>query len=76
MKKINIPYYIILVLSIILFIVSVFLNPYSFSYLAALVFILLLALLVFSTGLIIIRKSFIRKILQNILFYILFCYYH
>ena len=73
MKKINIPYYIILVLSIILFIVSVFLNPYSFSYLAALVFILLLALLVFSTGLIINKKEFYQKNITKyiILYFIL-----
>lgn len=61
MKKINISHYIILLLSMILFIVSVFLNPYSFSYLAVLVLILLLALLVFSTGIIINKQEFYQK---------------
>lgn len=61
MKKLSIPYYILLLVSIILFTVSIFINPYSFSYLAALIFIILLAFFIFCTGLIINKQDFYRK---------------
>lgn len=73
MKKLSIPYYILLLVSIILFTVSNFINPYSFSYLAALIFIILLASFIFCTGLIMNKQDFYRKNITKyiILYFIL-----
>ena len=73
MKKLSIPYYILLLVSIILFTVSNFINPYSFSYLAALIFIILLAFFIFCTGLIMNKQDFYRKNITKyiILYFIL-----
>lgn len=73
MKKLSIPYYILLLVSIILFTVSIFINPYSFSCLAALIFIILLAFFIFCTGLIINKQDFYRKNITKyiILYFIL-----
>lgn len=73
MKKLSIPYYILLLVSIILFTVSIFINPYSFSYLAALIFIILLASFIFCTGLIMNKQDFYRKNITKyiILYFIL-----
>lgn len=73
MKKLSIPYYILLLVSIILFTVSNFINPYSFSYLVALIFIILLASFIFCTGLIMNKQDFYRKNITKyiILYFIL-----
>lgn len=73
MKKLSIPYYILLLVSIILFTVSIFINPYSCSYLAALIFIILLASFIFCTGLIMNKQNFYRKNITKyiILYFIL-----
>ena len=73
MKKLSIPYYILLLVSIILFTVSNFINPYSFSYLAALIFIILLASFIFCMGLIMNKQDFYRKNITKyiILYFIL-----
>lgn len=70
MKKISIIHNIILIISIVLFILSVIISPYSFSYLSALVFSILLALFTFSTGLIVNEKEFYQR--NIIKYYILY----
>ena len=73
MKKLNIIHYIILIISTILFIISLIISPYTFSYLSAFIFFILLTLFVFSTGLIINKKQFYQKNITKyiILYFIL-----
>ena len=58
MKKIIITHYALLLLSILIFITSIVLSPYGFSYFGAVIFIVSLAIFIFVTGLIINKKEF------------------
>ncbi len=73
MKQIKKLYDILLITSILLFIISIFLNSYSFSYSMILIFILLLAILTFVTGTIINKRQFYKKNITKyiILYFIL-----
>lgn len=73
MKKITIIHYILLLLSILIFISSIVLSPYGFSYFGAVIFIASLAIFIFVTGLIINKKEFYLKNINKyiVLYFIL-----
>ena len=73
MKKITITHYALLLLSILIFITSIVLSPYGFSYFGAVIFIVSLAIFIFVTGLIINKKEFYLKNINKyiVLYFIL-----
>lgn len=72
MKKFTIPTYLVIALSIILFLILTSQNVYSFSYASALAFTLLLTFFLFSYGFIINKKENYKR---NITIYILLYFF-
>ncbi len=72
MKKITIPTYLLWILSILIFIISILKNPYGTTYLTAVCFIFLLSALIFNLGMIINKKETYKRNINIYIFLYLF----